>query len=80
MERSRDNRKEGMSGPYTPISKHTAENKSIGIYGVSEREKQSDDIPKIWEYEICIPEQRILVQRVLCRYNREKHSSNTRIH
>lgn len=32
------------------------------------------------EYEIQISESRILVQRVLCRYGREKHKENSRIH
>lgn len=60
-----------MPRPYTYLGKYPAQNKLFGIYGVSEREKQSDDISKVGEYEICIPKPRILVQGILCRHGRE---------
>ena len=71
MEGGRNNRGRDMSGSYTYVSKCAAKDKRIKLYGVFEREKQFDDIPKIWEYEICIQKQRILVQRILCRYSRK---------
>ena len=36
-------------------------NKCFGVYGISEREKQFDDISKMGKHEICIPKPRILV-------------------
>ena len=50
-----------MSGSYTYVGEYTDQNERFGIYGIFEREEQSDDIPKMWEYEVCIPKSRILV-------------------
>ena len=55
-----------MSGSYTSFAEHTAENECVRIHGVFERKEQPDDIPEVWEYEVCIQEQRVLVQRILC--------------
>ena len=33
-----------MSGPYTHVSGNTAKDKCRSVYGISEREKFSDDI------------------------------------
>ncbi len=68
-----------MSRPHPPDVKYSAEDKCKQLYGISEREKQFDDIPKIWKYEVCIQEPRILVQRILCRYSRKKYKGNTGI-
>ncbi|MFK9165742.1 IS200/IS605 family transposase [Escherichia coli] len=40
----------------------------IRLYGISEREKQSDALRAVWLFEIQIQEQGVLVQRVLRRY------------
>ena len=69
-----------MPRPYSFVVKHTAEDEYIGIYGIFERKKQPDDIPKIWEYEICLSKSRILEQGVLCRYDRQKHGSDKAIY
>ena len=66
------------SHPFT--GRYSAQDKRIGIHGVSKREKQLNDIPEVREYEICISEQGILVQRVLCGYGREEHKSDKRVH
>ena len=50
-----------MSGSYTYAGKHTTQNERFGIYGIFEKKEQPDDIPKMGEYEICIPKPRILV-------------------
>ena len=50
-----------MSGSHTYVSEYTAQNERFGIYGIFERKEQSNDIPKMGEYEICIPKPRILV-------------------
>ena len=64
----------------TYIGSDTAKDQCEWIYGISEREKQSTNIPEIWEHEIRISKQRVLVPRVLCRYSREEHESDKGIH
>ena len=61
MERGGDHRGRSMSGSYSHVCKHTAQNERCGIHGVFEREKQFDDIPETGEHEICVPQSRILV-------------------
>ena len=63
---------------YTCIN--TTQNERFGIYGVFERKKQFNNISKVWEYEICIPKPRILVQGILCRYSRKEYESDKRIY
>ena len=43
-----------MSGSYTYADRNTAEDECIGIYGISEREEQSDNTPKAWGFKIQI--------------------------
>ena len=50
-----------MPRPYTHTSEHPPKNKCFGVYGISEREKQFDDISKMRKHEICISKPRILV-------------------
>ncbi len=50
-----------MCRPYTYVGEYTTEDECIRIYGVSERKKFANDIPKVGQYEICIPKSRILV-------------------
>ena len=69
-----------MSRPYTYAGKYTTQNECFGIYGILKGKKQFDDIPKMGEYEICIPKQGILVQGVLCRYRGKEHESDKGIH
>ena len=69
-----------MPGSYPPSAKYSAEAECIGIYGVSEGEEQSDDIPAIWKHEVCISQQRILVQRILRRYGGQEYSGDTEVH
>ena len=65
VEGSGDHRRRGMPRSHPFTGKYSAQDKRIGIHGVSKREKQLNDIPEVREYEICISEQGILVQRVL---------------
>ena len=51
-----------MSGPYPHAGEYPAQNERCGIHGVSERQEQPDDLPKMGQYEICVPQPRILVQ------------------
>ena len=62
------------------VSIDTAQNERFGIYGIFEREKQFNNISKVWEYEICIPKPRILVQGILCGYSRKEYENNKRVH
>ena len=80
VEGSRDNRRGSMPGSYTPAVKYPAQNERVRIYGIPEREKQSDDIKEIRKHEICIPKPRILVQGILCGYSRKEYKSNKRIY
>ena len=80
VERSRDHRMRDLSGPCAYTGGNTAEDQRIRIHGISERQEQHDDIPKIREHEICIPEPLILVQGILCRHGRQEHESDQGIH
>ena len=51
-----------------------------GFMGYLKGKKQSDDIPKVWEHEVCIPKPRILVSRILRRYSREKYCGNKAVY
>ena len=65
VERRGIDRGRDMSRPYSHVGKHTAQNERCGIHGISERQEQSHDIPKVGEHEICVPQPRILVQGIL---------------
>ena len=57
-----------------------AEDKRVWVYGIFEGKEQPDDLPKMGQYEIQIPEPAILVQGLLRRYGREKYKSNQGIY
>ena len=69
-----------MPRPYTPAGEHTAEIQRIGIHGISEGKKQSDDISEVGQHEICVPKPRILVQRLLCGHSGEEHGGDKELH
>ena len=69
-----------MPRPYTFAGEYTAEIQCIGIHGVFEREKQSDDISEVGQHEICVPKSRILVQGILCGHSGEEHSGDKELH
>ena len=50
-----------LSGSYPYVGKYPTQNERFGFHGISERKEQPDDIPAIWEYEVCVPKPRILV-------------------
>ena len=80
MERSRDRRRRDGSRSCTSAADDSAQDKRVGIHGVSEGKKQSDDIPKMGRSKIPISLQGILVQRVLCGHDREEHRGNQKVH
>ena len=51
-----------MSGSYTYVGEHPAQNERFGVYGILEGEKCTTYIPEMGEHEICIPKPRILVK------------------
>ena len=54
---------------YIYAGKYTTQKERFGIYGISERKERFDNIPKMGEYEVCVPKPRILVQGVLCGHS-----------
>ena len=69
-----------MSRSHTHVGKYPAQNERSGIHGISEREKQPDDISEMGKHEVCIPKPRILVQGILCGHSREKYKRNKRVY
>lgn len=80
MERGGYNRGRGVSRPHTSVGSDTTQTFGFGVYWVFERKEQFNDISEIWEYEICVPKPRVLVQRILCRYSGEEYRSNQGVH
>ena len=80
MERGRDYRGRSMPGSYTYAGEHPAQNERFGFYGISQRQERTSDLPKVGEYEICIPKPRVLVQGILRRYRGEEHEGNKGIY
>ena len=68
VERRGVDRGGNMPGPYPHAGEYPAQNERCGIHGVSERQEQPDDLPKVGQYEICVPQPRILVQGILRRH------------
>ena len=62
------------------VGKHTAEDQRIGLYGISEREKLSDDIRPICEFEVSVRKSEILVPRLLCGYSGAEQESDRGVH
>ena len=72
MEKDKNCGSRSMSRSCTYAGRNTAESSDIKLYGISEREKQPDDLRKVSGAEIQISESGILVQRILRGHNREK--------
>ena len=66
VERRGVDRGGNMPGPYPHAGEYSAQNERCGVYGVSERQEQLDDLPKMGQHEIQVQESAILVQRLLC--------------
>ena len=65
MERRKYHRSRGLHRPHTHAGRNTAEDERKQLYGIPEREKQPDDLRKVGEHEVQVPQQRVLVQRLL---------------
>ena len=80
VEGGRNHRGRSMPGPHSSTTQHTTKDQRIRIYGVSIREEQFNDIPKVREHEICISKPGVLVPWLLRRHGREEHGSNQGIY
>ena len=80
MEKDKNCGSRSMSRSCTYAGRNTAESSDIKLYGISEREKQPDDLRKVSGAEIQISESGILVQRILRGHSREKCKKDTRIY
>ena len=80
MERDNDHRSRIMCEPCTHADRDSTEAECIRGDGISEREKQFANTRATWELEIQIRESKFLVQRILRRYDREEHKTNSRIY
>ena len=69
-----------MSGPHTYARRDTTQVLGVQFYGIPEREKQPDDIREAPGIEVKIPQQGVLVQRVLRRHSGQKCKENRGIH
>ena len=59
---------------------NTSKDRSIEFYGVFKGKEQYDAVRAIRRVEVQVPEQRILVQRVLCGYGRQEYEPNCGIY
>ena len=80
MERGSDNRGGAMRGSCTYAGGNTAKGSGVKLYGVSEREKQLNDIRAISRAEIQISEPGILVLRILCGHGRKERQKGRNIY
>ena len=66
MERGRNHRSRSMPRSYPYAVVDPAQEKCVRVHGISEREEQLDDLPKMGQHEIQVQESAILVQGLLC--------------
>ena len=80
LERDKYNRSGGMCRSCAYVDRDTAEILSIRDNGLFKGEEQFDNLREMGKFEVQIPKQRVLVQRVLCRYGRKEYKKDNRIH
>ena len=80
MEGSTDSTGRSMPGSCAYAHRNTAKGGSIKFHGIPQGKEQPDDLREVSRIEVQVPEPRILVQRVLCRYGREECTTDSRIH
>ena len=80
LERDKYNIGGGMCRSCTYVDRNTTEILSIRNNGLFEGEEQFDNLREMGEFEVQVSEQRVLVQRVLCRYGRKEYKKDNRIH
>ena len=56
MEGGEYKRGRGVPGSHTYVDRDTPENERIKFHGISEGEKQSDDIREVGKHEVQVPE------------------------
>lgn len=80
VERGKNHRGRSLPGSHTHAGRDTAEAGSGKLHGIPEGKEQHNAIRTVWRTEVQIPKQRVLVQGVLCRYDRKKHKPDTGVH
>ena len=80
MERSRDNRRSHDAGSRAFIGEHTAKDKYIIVYGISQRKKCDDDFRKARKLKIQVWEPKFLGNRILCEYGRNKYRNGAKVY
>ena len=80
MEGGTDSTGRSMPGSCAYAHRNTAKGGSIKFHGISQGKEQPDDLREVSGIEVQVPEPRILMQRVLCRYSREERTAYSRIH
>jgi len=50
------------------------------LCGISEGEELPDDLREVFEHEVQIQEQTVLVQRILCGHDRKEHKEDRGVH
>ena len=76
MEEYKNHRSGSVPGSHSPVRGDTAEAADIRIYGIPEEEEQHYAVWAIRGTEVQVPQQRILVQGVLCGYGRKERDPN----
>ena len=72
VEGSKDSGSRSVSKSHLFIRGDSTKAVDLKLYGILERKEQHNAIRAIRRTKIQVPEQTILVSRVLCRYSREK--------
>ena len=80
MEEGEYYRGRSMPRPHPHACRNSTEIFRIKFHGIHKRQEQFNDIREVPGAEVQIPQPRVLVQRVLCRYGRKKCKENRRIH
>ena len=80
VEESKDFGSRSVSKSHSFIRGDSTKAVGLKLYGVLERKEQRNAIRAIRRTKIQVPEQTILVSRVLCKYGRQERKENNGIH
>ena len=69
-------RSRNLFGSCTYAGEHPAEGGCVEFYGLPEGIEQSDDLRAVWESEIQVQRNGVLVSRVLRRYGGEEQTED----
>ena len=69
-----------MSGPRPHVARDTAQSERVGLHRIFKGEEQPDAVREVSRASIQIQGQGILVPRLLCRHDRQKHGENCSVY